>query len=547
MEKKIHVNQVGYAVNGKKLAILANGSGEFLVYKKGEVSPVFKGESSKSDTSLINDLDEASNDGIAYLDFSPLCDSGEYYITSMDVVSPSFFIAKDVYKDVKNGLLKGFYYQRCGTKLEKEYANEYAHECCHLVKGRLYEKVNVECDITGGWHDAGDYGRYVTAGAVAVYDLLLSYEMFPHVFDDNLGIPESRNDIPDILDEARYELEWLLKMQNKNTGGVYHKATTQYFCGMIMPEEEKEEIYIYQESVVATGDFAAVMAMGYKIFKKFDMEFASKMLDSARKAYDWLMENGNRPGFKNPQDCYTGEYGDKDSRDEIFFAAALLYEVTNEEKYHNYMKANYQSDMDKVSLGWASIGGYASFSYLYLGKKEPSLVDENMYSYLKELLQKKASEYVSIANKEGYKVLLSPTKYRWGSNMDLLNGAEFLILSYGLYGKEEYLDIIRDSFHYILGRNPMGVSYVTGFGSQCVNNIHHRPSAADGVLKAVPGLLSGGPNSNLNDELVRILLKKDTPPAKCFVDLEESYSTNEVAIYWNSPAVFVAAFMASNS
>lgn len=545
MEKKIHVNLIGYDVNGEKLAIFANGSGDFFAYKKGTSKPVFTGKSKKKQINNNEVVDEASGDMISYLDFSSLCEEGEYYISSGEITSSYFSIGGRRYHEVKNGLLKGFYYQRCGVSLEKDYASHHSHDICHDHKGRLYKEPSIMLDITGGWHDAGDYGRYVTAGAVAVYDLLLSYERFPQVFCDNLGIPESNNKVPDILDEARVELEWLLKMQNKTSGGVYHKATSKYFCGMIMPEDDKEEIYVFDESVVATGDFAAVMAMGYKIFKEYDLDFANIMLHSSRKAYEWLMLNHNLEGFKNPKDCNTGEYGDKDSRDEIFFAAVLLYEVTMEETYHEYIKANYQTSMDKVSLGWASVGGYASFAYLYLGMKNPTIIDKEVLAHLNEAVQKQADEYVKIASKDGYKVPLDKGKYRWGSNMELMNGAEFLILTYGLYEREEYLEVIKNSFHYILGRNPMGLSYVTGFGSRSVNNIHHRPSSADGINIAVPGLLSGGPNRNKNDELVKRVLDKDTPPAKCFIDLEESYSTNEVAIYWNSPAVFVAAFMDS--
>ncbi|MDF2587820.1 MAG: celA [Anaerocolumna sp.] len=545
--KNIHINQVGYTKNDNKIAVLANVSGHFKIINVKNNQCVFEGDSktckNKGTSQNESCIDEASGDVVSYCDFSSVSEAGEYYIElEGQGRSYTFLIDNGIYTSVKNALLKGLYYQRCGVELEEKYAGPWAHAICHTNQAKIYNNPEKTIEVSGGWHDAGDYGRYATAGAVSVADILLSYELFGDVYTDDIQIPESGNGIPDALDEARVELEWLLKVQDNETGGVYHKVTTKYFCGMIMPEDEHDDLYALPESAVAAGDFAAVMAMAYRIYKKYDETFANTMLAAAKKAWEWLEKNPNIPGFKNPQDVSTGEYGDPNSEDERLWAATELYRVTGDDKYHLYIKEILKTDVDIVSFGWGSIGGYASFSYLRMAEQKEQVFDDEIVNVLKKAFLNKADELVSIANNDGYMADVLPKQYRWGSTMTITNGAQLLILSYYLTGNKEYEEVAIDQLHYILGRNPMGISYITGIGSNVVNNVHHRPSDADGVEKAVPGLISGGPNWSLNDEAAKSFIKEGTPAAKCFVDHVGSYSTNEIAIYWNTPALFVAAY-----
>lgn len=541
----IHVNQVGYMKEGKKLAILANCGGHFAVVDSSTDNVVYEGESflAAEDGYGIGAMDEASGDIVSCCDFSSVVEVGEYYVELKgEGRSFSFRIMDGVYKVVKEALLKGLFYQRCGLELVERYAGPWAHSVCHTELASLYASPKIKLEVSGGWHDAGDYGRYVTAGAVSVADILLSYELFGATYSDDIGIPESGNGVPDALDEARVELAWLMKVQNKENGGVYHKVTTKQFCGMIMPEEEQAELFILPESAVATGDFAAVMSMASRVYRKYDDIFATTMLIAAKEAWMWLEHNVDMPGFQNPQDVNTGEYGDPNSEDERFWAAVELYRTTGEEQYHNYIDQIVQTEVDKISFGWGKVGGYASFSYVRMVEQQEQIGNKDLAVLLKEELLKQAEEYVLFARKDGYQVAILPKQYRWGSNMGIMNSAQLLILAHLLTGKEEYYQVAVNQLHYILGRNPMGVCYITGIGKNTVNSIHHRPSAADGVKSAVPGLLSGGPNWGLNDEVARNSIKPGTAPAKCFIDHVESYSTNEIAIYWNTPALFVAAY-----
>ena len=108
-------------------------------------------------------------------------------------------------------------------------------------------------------------------------DLLIAYDANPELFSDSIGIPESGNGVPDVLDEVRYELEWMLKMQDSQTGGVHHKVSCENFPGYVMPETETDELIVTPVSTTATADFCASMAMAYEYYQKFDKDFAESV------------------------------------------------------------------------------------------------------------------------------------------------------------------------------------------------------------------------------------------------------------------------------
>lgn len=202
-------------------------------------------------------------------DFTALTTPGTYKIAGDKCgESYEFTIGEGVYDEALNDAVRMLYMQRCGTELTEELAGAFAHPVCHADEAVIYGTSN-KIDVSGGWHDAGDYGRYTVSGVKAVADLLLAYQKYPDAFSDDLNIPESGNGVPDVLDEARYELEWLFKMQASD-GGVYHKVTCANFPETVMPQEEVEELIISPVSTTATGDFAAIMAMAYEVYKDVD-------------------------------------------------------------------------------------------------------------------------------------------------------------------------------------------------------------------------------------------------------------------------------------
>lgn len=519
----ISVNQIGYLPSAYKSATLRgpalNQTAKLIneSTKKTVLEAKIGGGKDDPDT---GDKEET-------FDFSSVKDEGTYHIEAGDVVSPSFKIGKNVYDEALKASVKMLYYQRCGTELDSSHAGDFAHGACHNDKAKLYENNSVTLDVSGGWHDAGDYGRYSVAGAVAAADLLLAYEDYPKVFGDDYGIPESKNKIPDVLDEARYELTWLLKMQ-RDDGGVYHKVTCKNFPGEVMPEEEREELFIMPVSTAATGDFAAVMAIAARVYSSVDKGFSDTCLAASKKAFDYLNRTPrDHKGYQNPSDVQTGQYEDSNDVDERFWAAAELFKTTGDKSYENALQSNLPET--GYTLGWQGVGGYGA--YAYLTAKGAGNTDN-----IKNSAKGTADGITGSANTYAYGSSLIGN-YPWGSNLTIANNGEFILMMKKALGSSDKATADKQ-LNYILGNNSTGYCFMTGFGTVYTDHPHHRPSQAKG--KTVPGMIAGGPNGGREDPYAQNVLK-DTPIAKCYVDNSQSYSTNEVAIYWNSPVIYLLA------
>ncbi len=511
----ILANQIGYRTNDKKTAVVrADGGDEFKVVNADTKETVYTGTLGAA----VENSSAKESDRIA--DFSEVKTAGKYYITCGELdQSYTFVIADDPYKELMKEAVRMFYLQRCGCEIEDE---TFGHKACHTAEATIYGTTD-KIDVTGGWHDAGDYGRYTVAAAKAVADLLYAYDANPSLFTDDIGIPESGNNVPDILDEVRYELEWMLKMQAAD-GGVYHKVSCANFPAYVMPEKEVAELIVMPVSSTATADFVASMAMGYEFYKGVDEAFAKKCLAAAEKSWAYLEANPDYKGYTNPKDVVTGEYGDKTDKDERYWAACQMFRATGDGKYiSGITKA-------KTGLDWSTVGDYGNIALATLkteeGKADAALaLKEAAVASLKE----SAEDSEAIVKKSPYS---SPvTSYNWGSNMTIANAGVVL----GLEGKTEAANEV---LNYLLGKNPLGACFVTGFGTVSPEAPHHRPSMAKQT--AQPGMLVGGVNSNLEDSAAKAYCKTN-PPAKCWVDNSESYSTNEITIYWNSPLIYLLA------
>ncbi|MBR3446524.1 MAG: glycoside hydrolase family 9 protein [Oscillospiraceae bacterium] len=511
----ILANQIGYRTNDKKTAVVReDGGNEFKVVNAENDEVVYTGTLGEA----AENKSAKENDRIA--DFSEVKTPGKYYITCGDLdKSYTFVIADDPYKELMKETVRMFYLQRCGCEIEDE---TFGHKACHTDEATIYGTSD-KIDVTGGWHDAGDYGRYTVAAAKAVADLLYAYDANPSLFTDDIGIPESGNGIPDILDEVRYELEWMLKIQAAD-GGVYHKVSCANFPAYVMPEKEVAELIVMPVSSTATADFVASMAMAYEFYKGVDEAFAQKCLAAAEKSWAYLEANPSYKGYTNPRDVVTGEYGDKTDKDERYWAACQMYRATG--------KGDYISGITeaKTGLDWSTVGDYGNIALTTMkkdeGKAEAALA---LGQTALASLTKTAGSAESIVNASPYG---SPvTEYNWGSNMTIANAGIVL----GLEGKK---DAANEVLNYLLGKNPLGACFVTGFGTVSPEAPHHRPSMAKNA--AQPGMLVGGVNSNLEDSAAKAYCKTN-PPAKCWVDNSESYSTNEITIYWNSPLIYLLA------
>lgn len=516
----IIVNQIGFMPLQKKTVFFCGKTGDVFYVKNISNDSVFAFEINKTSEKQYN------GEEVSFGDFTKVNITGEYYIECDNIRSEEFVISNDVYRDLFLQSNKMLYLQRCGCVLPKDVAQEYAHGVCHNTLALLDGTINTFIDVSGGWHDAGDYGRYVVPGAKTVADLLLAYNSRPDIFSNNLLFGETKIDV---LSEARYELEWFFKMQSVD-GSVYHKVTCRAFPGFVPPEKETEQLVVSQISTPATADFCAVMAMAYKTYLGVDGDFAKKCFDASLKAYSFLEKN-ECIDFVNPPHIITGEYGDKFDKDERFWANCALFDVTNDKKYKNAIDKLLQEEL-KYGLGWDDVATYGLVIYL-----NSPFADKTSATYKKmqEKLIEQAYIFVKNAQTDAYHISLNDD-FPWGSNMIVLNNAMTLFFAYDLTKNKEYFDTAVEHLYYILGANPLKKCYVTGFGANPAKNPHHRPSISVG--KAVKGMLVGGPAMGLFDECAKHFLS-GKPPMMCYIDDKESFSTNEICIYWNSPLIYV--------
>ena len=520
----INLNQVGYKPDSKKIAVFRDitNESEFSVINAASGQTVYTGK-------LENRTENSSAGETNYTgDFSAVKDAGKYYIKCGNLdPSYTFEIGDGVYTNLLDDSVRMLYLQRCGVEVQD---STFGHRACHNTMATVYG-TNEQIDVSGGWHDAGDFGRYIVPAAKAVADLLYAYQTNPDAYSDNIGIPESGNGTADILDEARFELEWMKKMQASN-GGVYHKVSCATFPGYVMPEEETKPLIVTPVSSTSTADFAAAMALAYEFYKDVDKDFADDCLSRAEKAWAWLEQNPNFV-FKNPEDIVTGEYGDNSDKDERYWAACQLYRATKDQKYLNVI------GVASKGLDWATVGDYGNIAIVTDPHADTSSI---IYNNAKSAIISQADIFKSRSSGSPYGVAL--TKFDWGSNMTVANAGIILGLANKLTGDSSYLDAADAQLDYLLGTNPVSTSFVTGYGTVSPENPHHRPSMAKG--EAMRGMLVGGVNSNLEDSAAKAYCQ-DLPAAKRYVDNSESYSTNEITIYWNSPLTYLLTLTDENA
>ncbi len=536
----IKVDQAGYLPHEPKLAMVASSAlaKEFTVRRSGKDSVAFHGKLSEPVT------DGDSGDIVQIADFSKLDKPGKYYLEAPGVGrSWDFAIGPQVYADAFYLAMRSYYGQRCGTAVDLgPRFPGYKHAACHLQgayhpsSGKSGEHASAK-----GWHDAGDYGRYVVNSGISTGTLLWAWEMYGgRLKEVKLDLPETGNGSPDILNEIRWNLDWMLSMQDED-GGVWQKQTSERFCDFIPPEKDTLISYVIgtgkdpYKSSCATADFAAVMAIAARAYRPFDAAYADRCLRAARQAWDWL---GKYPDvrFRNPAGVSTGEYGDGDCTDELLWAAAELGRTTGDAAYEGYFLAHYAAFLKTIRPAgppsWGDVAPLALWTYALGHGKNAAAV-----AAITQDSAEAARQIVERTARHPYHMSLTPADYIWGSNGVVGNYAVQLLVANALQPDRRFVDTAIDNLHYLLGRNTFSLSWVTQLGENPLHHPHHRPSA--GMAEPWPGLLAGGPNRGRQDAAMRKM--PSGPPAKMYLDEQASYASNEVAINWNAPLVFVLA------
>lgn len=521
----VRVNSVGYFPDRAKVATYVGDATSFRVRSlAGEV--VLEGTSSGE----IRTRD--TGERVRHADFSELREPGEYYIEVPGVGrSPDFRVATNVYEEPLVAAMLGLYGQRCGSAVELEWQEtSFSHGSCHEAEPSLQYVEGEEGtkDARGGWHDAGDYGRYTVNGAFAVAFMLKAYEEFPdRLAGLELPIPERGDDMPDVLDEVRYQLEWLLKMQLSD-GSASHKVTAQRFEGTILPENDGSALYFVGPGTAATANFAAALALAARVYEPYDADFAERCLTAAQQAFDFLLAN-REPITPDQSQFSTGGYESAGYDDERAWAAAELWKTTGDAAALEEFELLFGElgFMMRRNFDWSDSTNLALLTYL---SAEREGRDEAIVDNVRTMTLAVADSLVLDAQNHGYGRALGGLYY-WGINGVLARTAYNLVAAYRLEPEAKYLDAVTAQVDHLLGRNPYGRSYVTGVGYRPARFPHHRPSMVGGV--AWPGLLIGGPHTGLQGEG-----RETVPEGLTWEDASDNYRHNEVAINWNTALVY---------
>lgn len=539
-DPNIRLNQVGFYPNGQKLAIIVGPQDDSFELKDKNDQTVFTSEV------LPAKYWDQSGENASILDFSAFSETGEYYLQNGNIKSALFTISEQPYTGLLKSAAKTYYFNRAATELQEEYAGVYKRPFSHpdttvLIHASAagdFISAGTSISTPFGWYDAGDFNKYIVNSGISTFTLLTAYQHYQTLFDTlEWNIPESNNSRADLLDEILWNIKWMETMQDTLDGGVYHKTTTANFEGFMEASKASAQRFVVTKGTAASLNFAAVMAKASVVYKSEDSVYSQRLLNRAKAAWNWAQRHPNAE-FKNPvsnspkyPSIHTGEYGDNHFQDEFFWAGAELYLATMD---MNYLQAQ---SIDEFS--YFNVPNWATVETLGLISLASSDLNNHLKKKASDQLMVLAERLISDWRESPYRVTIN--KFVWGSNAEVMNQSMVLLNAYRVLGNVEYFEAAVSGLDYVLGRNATGYCFVTGYGQVSPMHIHHRQSASDNIDQPIPGFLVGGPNPrNIHQDCGA----DEYPvhlPAKCYLDEVCSYSTNEVAINWNAPLVYVTA------
>lgn len=601
LTEQIVVDQFGWRPKAVKVAIFADpikGQNSHISYQPGSMFEIRRqGTDQTVYTGEIitwnqGKADESSGDRVWWGDFTEFETEGTYYIydPKNKVRSYPFVIKNDVYNDVLKTAVRAFYYQRCGTEIPTKYGGNWIHPPCHIGRSQdlaasRYTTSSQPKDVHGGWHDAGDMNKYVAFTPKVLWNLVNAYEINPAAFSDNYNIPESGNGVPDLLDEMKWELDWILRMQ-LDDGSVANRVSSQGGgCFEGMPNDDRERRYYTEPTTWATASLIVGSANASRLFKQFDAVYpgyAARLITASKRAWAYLEltpdkepKDGHDYGNKGKLSCAAQADSERSDQMIRLWAAAELYRATGKVVYKDYFNHHYTSLKD----GWFDPNGGDDRPWdqqlAYITYAQTTGADATKVADIKAALKKTIDGINNLdlnSASDPYRALI--WDYYWGSNQVKANwGMTFLFAKLlnvdesrnRIYGKnaEEYL-------HYLHGRNPLSWVYLTNMGAKgakadaeksimrIFHNWFHSGSIYDGAQSKygpAPGFLSGGPNRYYS--VKQIVPPFGEPSQKAYKDWnsswnflgrfsEESWSITEPAIYYQASYVNLLAYFCNS-
>lgn len=545
VESGIVVNQIGYGPHAAKVALAINP--EITGSSTAQLINLADGSVATAPVPASVALDPATGQQLANIDFSHFSQPGQYQLQYGDRTSVPFAIQPDPYAEVTRSLLRSYYLQRCGIVLDDPETGLY-HPSCHIHDGvtahaDAVNPANRAIAAAGGWHDAGDYGKYVATAAVTIGRLLSIYEQQPDRFwDGQLNIPESGNGIPDLLDEMQFGLDWMLRMQRAD-GAVYRKLSGTSWPIDLTPDEDGQTRYVYGISTPETAKFAGAMAMAGRVFQPYDAAIAQQYLVAAEQAWNFLTSQPTMVVEEYPTDnegsgAYLYSDWDQEATlqtdtDDRLWAAAELYLTTLQPQYESYF-VRHSAAMPYGLFEWKDPSALGLLDYVMQAPENPQ--NDAVKRAIVDKLLTRADQLVAIANGNGYG--LANNRFIWGFNKMVAEEGITLAYAYQFTGNEVYRHAAQGQLDFLLGRNPFNQTFITGVGDRPVERVNHLFARARNLL--IPGLVVGGPNSDAQDNIA-----PQGQGILSYLDNEKSYATNEYAIDYNAAMVGLIATVES--
>ncbi|MFA3781687.1 glycoside hydrolase family 9 protein [Melioribacteraceae bacterium 4301-Me] len=515
----IRVNQLGFLPDDLKTAVIlsnTNLSGKiFSVIDKKNNMKIFSGR-------IGNNEGKYGDFNYTYvIDFSKVRNAGIYFIEVENQKSYEFKIGSGVYNQLAEYLLEFFKVQRCG------YTNPKLHGVCHIADATSLiigkNVVNQSVDVTGGWHDAGDYIKFLNTTAYSTYMLLFSYEFDPSKF----SFDNNKNNVADILEEAKIGLDWMLRCHFKKDKLITQvQDLRDHEVGWRLPEDDS--LQYDRPAFVGIGKnligiYTATMSLAYRIWKDVlnYPEFANKCLSSAKELYSI------RNNVPNIDSSGTGMYLDNNYYGKLALGAVELYLSTGNKNYLNDSEVYADSAGSDFWWSWGNINSIVHYRLASIESKFQKYIFNNLIEFNKNKSNNLFGEGAELT---------------WGTNVTLLGIALQNILWRRLTSSNNFdsLEIFQRDF--ILGRNPWGVSFIYKIGTNYTKHFHHQIAYIKGEL---PGGLAAGPATK------SFLLKYNMPvsqkdvykkfqtDAAIYRDDRMDFITNEPTITGNATAIFV--------
>ena len=577
----LRFNQTGFEATGAKRAVLVSDATAPMDWTLVDA----QGATVATGKTQPYGRDPSSGERVQLIDFSRFDKAGDgYRLRVGDSQSRPLAIGADPYRKLQYDALAFFYHQRAGVPIEARYAGEnwarpagHSHEIVSCFAGSdedglKWPGCGYSLDVTGGWYDAGDQGKYVVNGGIALWTLMNLYErqkiegVTSPFTEGKVDIPTAGNGVDDLLDHARYEMEFLLAMQvpdgervtvavgrtrrgkkprlvSIDAGGMaHHKVADLNWTPLPTPPHlDRETRALYPPSTGATLNLAATAAQCARLWRGIDDVFAGRCLAAAEHAW---------AGAKRNPEVYfvglltgSGGYGDRDVSDEFYWAAAELYAATGKADYAEAVRTSLWFTHDVSEASWA---GTAALGTITLALVPNGLAKEDV-TRLRASIATAADRFLADEPRTGYAIPYAPAQWPWGSTSSLLNRAMLLAYAADWMGKQRYRDGVIDAMDFILGRNAVDRSFVSGYGARPIANPHHRfwAHSLDPKLPGPPpGVLSGGPNSGSFSDPVAAKMRGHCIGQACWADDIQAFTMNEVAINWNAPLVWVSAWLA---